>query len=45
MYAPHDLLDNRLQSIGTNNLFMLPDIYVSGTTDHIPDNDTDMNWA
>ena len=27
MYAPHDLLDNRLQSIGTNNLFMLPYIY------------------
>ena len=43
MYAPDDLLDNRLQSIGTNNLFMLPHIYVSGTTDHIPDNETDMN--
>jgi hypothetical protein len=52
MYAPHDLLDNRLQSIGTDslfmlwyycNLFMLPYIYVSGTTDHIPDNETDMN--
>ena len=40
MYTPHDLLDSKLQSIGTNHATI--DIYVSDATDHIPDIETDM---
>lgn len=42
MYAPHELLDSRLQSIGTNHYHDTIYIYVSGATDHLPDSETDM---
>ena len=42
MYAPYDLLDSRLQSIGTNHYHDIIDIYFSVATDNIPDSETYM---